>query len=230
MIWCMSILFLVVLGMDGMADTSPTNSIERYQIIMNHSPFKRFSDPISIASGPTAGSLTLQGFFATDKEKKVWLRDSSQNNKTFCVGEGESLNGYNVDKIDTENQTVRLTHGVDTLSLKFPEKNLAAPSPMASVQPAGRPVYRNPRVAVPPGLQPPVAPVPPTVTAPMPLAPIVSSPNTTTNDQQAGSPTSLRRRILRQNVKPVPPPAEAPAEMEEVPQTEQATEAAPVAR
>src|SRR5438132_976748 len=153
MIWCLSIplMLLAVLGMNGLADTSSTNSIEKFKIIIEKSPFKRFSDPVSLTPGLTAGSLTLIGSFFDGKEKKVWLRDSSQNNKTSCVGEGETVNGYRVDKIDTENQSVVLTHGVETLSLKFPEKNPAAPAPMAAAPPgSGRPVYRNPRVAVPP--------------------------------------------------------------------------------
>src|SRR5436190_23371870 len=109
MIWRLStsFLFLVILGVNGIADVTSTNAMERYKSIIDKNPFKRISDAVSINPTSQAGSLSLLGYFSNrGTEKKVWLRDSSQNNKTFWVGEKEIVNGYRVDKIDVENRSV----------------------------------------------------------------------------------------------------------------------------
>lgn len=224
------LLLVAAMGTSGLADVASTNSIDRYKVIVEKSPFKRFSEPNTSPSGPPAGNLALSGIVVSGKEKKVFLRDNGQN-KSFCVGEGEMVGDYRVVKIDAESQSVELNRGVETFSVKFAAKSAASPLPVPSstaVTPSTstRPVYRNPRVAMPAPMpvQAPVAPPPPSGTTPMPLNPAVTS--TPASDHPTPpSNTSLRRRILQRNLRPQPP-AENPAPKEEAKEAKEGEAAA----
>jgi len=188
---------LVAFGANCFADVAPTNSIDKYKIIIERSPFKRFSPTTTGGGQDTVGSLVLNGFIVGSDIKKVCIRDT-KSNLNYYKGEGEYISDYRVDKIDPDSQTVVLVRGVQIESLKFPERSAIPPQVAAAVPP--RPAYRG-FVRPPQPVQPP--------------NPAVAAPNAVPNPNPAPvSPTSLRRRILRQQLRaqepqqPQPQPAE----------------------
>lgn len=168
-------------------DEGADSSFDRYKIIIERSPFRKGS---ATSAAPVItqsfDGIQLMGVFVGDGVKKAFLLDS-RNQQRYYVSEGETFEGgIKVVEISAENQTVKLERGIETHVLAFPK----TPSPTATAQAA--PGYRGLRT-------PPPAPLPAAVTTGTSATP------------QAASPTSLRRRILRQNIKPAIPPAEVQA-------------------
>lgn len=167
------------------SDEGTDSSFDRYKVIIERNPFRKGS---AASAAPVItqsfDGIQLMGVFVGDGVKKAFLLDS-RNQHRYYVSEGETFEGgVKVVEINAESQTVKLERGIETHVLAFP----ATPNPTATAQVA--PGYR--------GLRTP----PPTP------APAVVTPGTTATPPQAASPTSLRRRILRQNIKPATPPSE----------------------
>src|SRR5947207_3413874 len=83
-------------GSSGLADVAATNSIDKYKIIIDKSPFKRTADPALANVTPLAGTMTLSGIYADGETKKVWLKDT-KTNKNISAIVGETVMEYHVD-------------------------------------------------------------------------------------------------------------------------------------
>jgi hypothetical protein len=213
----------VVVGTSSLADIAVTNSIDQYKSIAERNPFRNLTGPGTGPASSMIEGMVLTGIYYEQTTKKVWIRDT-RSNRTFYVGEGEPVADYRVEKIDVENQSVLLSHGVETKSLAFvPAKN-ALPQPASVITPP-RPGYRGPAGIRP--IVPVTAPAPnPAPATPTPVPAAVAAANPPSPARANQSPTSLRRRIMRQQN---PPAAAAPAAQPEAKEgeAEQPAEEAP---
>jgi len=117
----------------ALAAEDATRDFQRYQVIIDRMPFGgQLGGAAGNNAAPFASRFVLVGLVSANGpggELQAVISDKSVQNRIYFKGEGETVDGVKVVKInpDLPNRSVVLQQGLETATLTFPERREVVP-------------------------------------------------------------------------------------------------------